>query len=218
MDINDPATPPTLPFSQNINWTQLLGLIATVLALFGINLDPHTQAAIILLIVSATSLVTWVMHTFVNHPNNVQSAQAMAHKAVQAAKRAAPIFLFMLILPMFFTLAACGWLTDQAANVAVATVSNTPIPGQAKTVFGAETTFDFLVREAQHYVDSGAATPAVKSGIHNAVVKAHAVIKQARAAAEAGTNAGTATLLASLNAANLDFASALSRLGVPIPQ
>ncbi|MEJ1967084.1 MAG: hypothetical protein WDN03_00395 [Rhizomicrobium sp.] len=111
-------------------------------------------------------------------------------------------------------LAACSTLTDMAASVAVATVQDTPVPGQARTVFGAELTFDFLVRQAQHYVDSGLATPAQKTAIHDAVAKAQAVNVAARAAAEAGGNAAAATLLAALNAANLDFARALAGLGV----
>lgn len=113
-------------------------------------------------------------------------------------------------------LAACSTFTNLAASVAVSTVADAPIPGQAKTVFGAEMTFDFLVKTAQHFVDSGVATPGQKTAIHTAVVKVAAVNKAAREAAQNGTNAAAATLLASLNAANLDFAGALSAVGIPI--
>jgi len=110
-------------------------------------------------------------------------------------------------------LGGCAALGD-AASLAAAAVSGTPAPGQAKTVFGAELSFDFLVEEAQQYVDSGLATPAQKTAIHDAVAKAQAVNKAARAAAESGGNAASATLLAALNQANLDFAQVLSALGV----
>lgn len=113
------------------------------------------------------------------------------------------------------SLGGCAAVEDFGASVAVSTVSKAPIPGQDKTAFGAETTFDFLVKEAQHFVDSGFATPAQKAVIHDAVVKAQAVNKSVREAAQTGTNAGTAALVAGLNTANLDFAGALQKLGVP---
>jgi hypothetical protein len=208
-----PGGASTLPFSSNINWTQLVGLLATLLALFGINLDPHTQAAIVAVIVGATAVATWVLHTFVNHPNNVEAAQSLVADAVNAAKKSAPVLVAFAFV-MLTGLGGCAALSDAAASLAAAAVSGTPAPGQAKTVFGAELTFDFLVEEAQQYVDSGLATPTQKAAIHDAVVKAEAVNKQARAAAETGGNAASATLLAALNAANLDFAQALSALGV----
>jgi hypothetical protein len=205
----------TLPFSSNVNWAQFVGLAATLLALFGINLDPATQTAVVTAIVSLTAVATWVLHTFVNHPSNVQAAQALVTAAVSAAKKSAPAFAAFAFVAFAATgLGACSTLEDTAATLAADAVGSTPVPGQAKTVFGAELTFDFLVQEAQQYVDSGLASAAQKAAIHDAVVKASAVNQQTRKAAESGGNAASAALLASLNAANLDFAQALSALGV----
>ncbi|HEX4302822.1 MAG TPA: hypothetical protein VHZ78_08510 [Rhizomicrobium sp.] len=150
-----------------------------------------------------------------NKANGIVPSNGMI---IAAAGRAAPVILASLMFAGALGLSACSTddIVDTLGNVAVATVANTPVPGQAKTVFGAELTFDFLVRQAQHFVDTGLATPAQKSAIHDAVLKAQAVNKAARGAAESGTNAATATLLASLNASNLDFAGALAKLGVPI--
>ena len=205
---------PALPFFSNVNWTQLVGLLAMLLALFGIDLDPHTQAAIIAAIAALTAVATWVLHTFVNHPNNIAAAQTLVTNAVNAAKKAAPALTLFAALVLSAGLGGCAALTDTAVTLAADAVSGTPVPGQAKTVFGAELTFDFLVEEAQQFVDSGLATQAQKAAIHDAVAKAAAVNAQARKAAETGGNAASATLLAALNAANLDFATALSALGV----
>lgn len=120
-------------------------------------------------------------------------------------------------------LAGCGgtitipaWLVNDAGTAATQAVATTPIPGQAKTAFGAELTFDFLVKEAQHYVDTGFATPSQKAGIHDAVIKAQAVNVATRTAAQNGSNAAVAGVLAGMNQANLDFAGALAKLGVPV--
>ncbi|MEI9995080.1 MAG: hypothetical protein WDM91_10830 [Rhizomicrobium sp.] len=136
---------------------------------------------------------------------------------IAAAGRIAPVFLAGLMLAGVLGLSACSTaeVVNTLGSIGVSAVANTPVPGQAKTVFGAELTFDYLVRQARHYVDTGLATAAQKATIHDAVVKAQAINKSARAAAESGTNAATATLIASLNAANLDFAAALAKLGVP---
>lgn len=201
-----------LPFPTNINWTQLVGLAATLLALFGVKLDPATQAAAVAAIVSLTAVATWVLHTFVNHPNNVAAAQTLAAKAANAAGKSAPVLALLALVAL--GAGGCGTLTDAAAGAAADAAAQSPVPGQAKTVFGAELTFDFLVEEAQHTIDSGLVTAAQKAAIHDAVAKAEAVNVQARAAAQNGGNAATAALLAALNAANLDFAQALSALGV----
>lgn len=49
---------------SKINWTQALALLASVLVVFGIDLDPQTQIAIVAGIQGAQSALTWVLRTF----------------------------------------------------------------------------------------------------------------------------------------------------------
>jgi hypothetical protein len=51
---------------SKINWAQAISVLASFLALKGINLDPDTQANILTAIVSINAVVTWVMRTWFN--------------------------------------------------------------------------------------------------------------------------------------------------------
>jgi hypothetical protein len=111
---------------------------------------------------------------------------------------------------------ACAPLTNFFASHAVSAAASTPIPGQAKTVYGAKLTFDFLVKEAQHYVDSGFASAGTKAAIHTNLPKAKAVIDSAEASARGGDNAAVAAALEAMNQENVTFADLLAKLGVPL--
>lgn len=54
----------------NINWTQLIGLIAMVAAFIhpGFTIPADIQTALVVAIGAATTVITWIMHTFVNPP------------------------------------------------------------------------------------------------------------------------------------------------------
>lgn len=215
MTDTQPGSAPALPFSSNVNWTQLVGLLATLLALFGIRLDPATQAAAVTAIVGLTAVATWVLHTFVNHPSNVAAAQTLVADAVNAAKKTAPALAAFALAALATTgLGGCSTLENAAASLAANAVSSTPVPGQAKTVFAAKLTFDFLVEEAQNFVDSGLATSAQKAQIRTAVATADSVVNQAETAAENGDNAAVAAALAAMNAQNLSFSQLLAKLGI----
>lgn len=49
---------------SKINWTQALGVLASILAVFGFNLDAQTQLAVVGAIQGVVAGVTWVMRTF----------------------------------------------------------------------------------------------------------------------------------------------------------
>lgn len=49
---------------SKINWTQAIGVLASVLVIFGINLDPATQAAAVAGIQAVAAVVTWIIRTF----------------------------------------------------------------------------------------------------------------------------------------------------------
>lgn len=51
-------------WASKINWAQAIGILATVLALVGIDLDPETQVAVIAGINGVMAFVTWVMRTW----------------------------------------------------------------------------------------------------------------------------------------------------------
>lgn len=110
---------------------------------------------------------------------------------------------------------AAGLMLASCAVFSSALVSQTtPVPGQAKTVFGAELTYDFLVETAQHAVDTGLVTAPQKAIIHAAVLRSKPVLDAARQAAERQDNAAIATGLAALNAANIDLGKTIAASGV----
>lgn len=51
-------------WASKINWAQAIGILATVLALAGIELDPQTQVAVVAGIQGVVAVVTWVMRTW----------------------------------------------------------------------------------------------------------------------------------------------------------
>lgn len=49
---------------SKINWTQAISIIATIVAMFGIDLDAETQAAVVSTIAGATTVLTFVFRTW----------------------------------------------------------------------------------------------------------------------------------------------------------
>lgn len=49
---------------SKINWTQAVSVLASVLVVFGLNLDPSTQLAIVGVIQGIQAVVTWVLKTW----------------------------------------------------------------------------------------------------------------------------------------------------------
>lgn len=72
-----------MPLNQNINLVQLVGAVATIAAVWGIKLSPAVQESIVTVSVAVVAIVTWYLHTYVNHPRNVA-------RAVAAVRAAAP--------------------------------------------------------------------------------------------------------------------------------
>lgn len=107
-----------LPFNQNINWVQLVAALATLLTMFGITLDPHTQAAIVSLIVAGTVVVTWILHTFINHPANQAKAVAAIDKAVAVAKRTSNLFVLCLV-GLFLASALSGCAANSTGGLSL---------------------------------------------------------------------------------------------------
>lgn len=62
---------------SKINWTQAIGVLASVLTVFGFNLPPETQIAIVGAIQGVVALVTWALKTFAK-PSVTPSAAAKA--------------------------------------------------------------------------------------------------------------------------------------------
>lgn len=128
------------------------------------------------------------------------------------------------LIALTFAVALTGCSTIDKINSAFAvptkieTAIQTPIPGQAKTVFGSELTYDFCVKLAQHYVDSGQATPAQKKAIHDFVEESYPVVKAASNSAQNGSNTGITTALATINQVNTKWAGILVSFGIQIPK
>lgn len=51
-------------WASKINWTQAVSLVATILAVKGVNLDPDTQIAVVMTIQGIQAIVTWVFRTW----------------------------------------------------------------------------------------------------------------------------------------------------------
>lgn len=109
-----------LPFKANLNWAQLIGIVASILVLLTggkVNLDLATQGDIVMVIQGLVAIYTWIVHTFINHPDNQVKAEVMAKKAVAAVKGAAPMLVaFCCMMVVLGSLSACsiiGGMTPQ---------------------------------------------------------------------------------------------------------
>jgi hypothetical protein len=51
---------------SKINWTQAVAILASVLVVWGIDLDAKTQLAIVSMIQGAQSVATWAFRTWFN--------------------------------------------------------------------------------------------------------------------------------------------------------
>lgn len=54
--------------TSKINWTQYAAGAASLLVLFGIDLDTPTQLAFVSIIQGAQTVLTWVLRTFFHKP------------------------------------------------------------------------------------------------------------------------------------------------------
>ena len=67
-DVSVTATTATVDVKSSwlskINWTQAVGLLATLLALKGITMSPETQVQVVVGIQAVVAAVTWVFKTF----------------------------------------------------------------------------------------------------------------------------------------------------------
>ncbi len=51
-------------WASKINWAQAIGVLATVLAIFGFDMDPETQIGVVAGINGVMAVVTWIMRTW----------------------------------------------------------------------------------------------------------------------------------------------------------
>ena len=51
-------------WASKINWTQAISFLAMMLTMFGIDLDPETQAQILAFIMALSNVLTWIFKTF----------------------------------------------------------------------------------------------------------------------------------------------------------
>lgn len=49
---------------SKINWTQAVGVLASILVVFGVDLPADTQLSIVAGIQGAQAAVTWILRTF----------------------------------------------------------------------------------------------------------------------------------------------------------
>jgi hypothetical protein len=49
---------------SKINWAQALGVLASILVFFGIDLTPEVQAQLLIVINGIAAVVTWALRTF----------------------------------------------------------------------------------------------------------------------------------------------------------
>lgn len=62
---------------SKINWTQAIGVAASIAAVFGFNLPANTQVELVAGIQGIVAVVTWVLKTFAK-PSVTPSAAAKA--------------------------------------------------------------------------------------------------------------------------------------------
>ncbi len=60
---------------SKINWTQAIGVAASIAAVFGFNLPAQTQVEIVAAIQGVVAVVTWALKTF-SHPTVTPSQAA----------------------------------------------------------------------------------------------------------------------------------------------
>lgn len=93
-----------MPFNQNINYIQVVGAIAWLLSLWGIGMPPNIQQDLLVAIPALMGITTFVVHTFINHPANVQILKA---KMISAGVNATAINKVMPVLLAGLLLASC---------------------------------------------------------------------------------------------------------------
>ena len=62
-------------WASKINWTQVISVLAMVLAWFGIDMPPDVRAAVITAISSIAAVATWVQRTWYTTAVTVASLQ-----------------------------------------------------------------------------------------------------------------------------------------------
>lgn len=89
-----------LPFKQNINIAQIVGLAAMILVFATggkVDLSLADQATIAGAIQGLVGVYTIVVHTFFNHPANQDKADLMVRAAVARAKRGLPVVALLFV-------------------------------------------------------------------------------------------------------------------------
>lgn len=75
--MNTVEVPVKSAWFSSINWTQAVGVIASVVAVFGIEMDANTQVAVVATINGLMAVVTWALKTF-SKPSATPSQAAKA--------------------------------------------------------------------------------------------------------------------------------------------
>ena len=65
------------PLASKINIAQAVGLLASIVAVWGIDVPPEMQAQIVVAITSAIAVVTWILRTWFTTAITPQSAERM---------------------------------------------------------------------------------------------------------------------------------------------
>lgn len=113
-----PNTPdPVVPFTNNINYVQLVGAFAVALTMFSggkYNITPDQQKVIVGAIVGVVALVTMAMHTFVNHKANVAAALKYARKVELVARSGVGRAVILLVLVGTLIAGCASWNASSA--------------------------------------------------------------------------------------------------------
>lgn len=51
-------------WTSKINWTQAIAVLASIATVFGLDVDPETQVAIVAGITGVQAVITWVLRTW----------------------------------------------------------------------------------------------------------------------------------------------------------
>lgn len=62
-------------WASKINWTEIVKIVATVVAMFGLTLDEQTQQYLVMAIVGVGGIVTWILRTWFTSKVTVASVR-----------------------------------------------------------------------------------------------------------------------------------------------
>lgn len=64
--VTDAVVPVKSSWASKINWTQAVAMGASVAVIFGVDVPPEQQVAIVAVIQGVQSVATWVLRTWFN--------------------------------------------------------------------------------------------------------------------------------------------------------